>query len=1142
MSYSRFLKLFALLLLVGFSASQAWAQSVVSGEIDGTVTDPAGAVVPNAAVTLSSAETGFNESTTTGANGTFRFALVKPGNYTLSMSAAGFRTVKLTVISSLGQVTTVPIKLEVGIQSQTVEVTAESPLLHTENANLATTVDEKTIDLIPSPGQDITNYAMTTPGVTLSTGAGYGNFTANGMPGTSNLYTVNGNDYNDPYLNLNNSGASNLLLGANELQEITVVTNGYTGEYGRQAGANVNYTTKSGSNKFHGNATWFWNGTKLNANDWFANGTTDPVTGAPSPTPRGHAVSNQWAGAFGGPIKKDKLFFFYDNEGLRYVLPGGGGVTFVPTAAFATATLANLTANNSSAVPFYTNIFKLYAGAPGSSAATSAPGNCGGLSGKSAGTGLTFDTPTPTGGTSGPGIVNCAQQYFTNVNNLNTERLQSVSVDWNASQNDTLKFRYKQDRGVQATGTDPINALFNANSVQPEDDGQLSWTHIINSHTTNQFIAAGLYYSAIFGPPNIKSSLALFPTTIAFNDGAWVNMGGSDNSFPQGRNVAQYQFVDDFAWTKGNHGIKLGTNIRRNNISSFAAGPNTSGTVTIADLTDFYNGVLSNAGGSTMSKNFANATEQPISYYSLGLYIQDEWRATSKLKLTLALRADRNSAEICHHNCFSRLANPFGSIPHDATIPYNQAITSGLSQAFPNLEKVVFAPRGGFAYSVNSGLVIRGGLGLFSDLYPGFLADRFIVNAPNVTAFTVAAGSANIPIAPGTTLNGVQDGFAIAAASNVALRSAFANGGTLASIQTTFPGFSPPNFSSVATNVKNPKYVEWNLMVEKTLDSRTSLTLNYVGNHGYDEFVSNVGLNAFCPAGNSHGCPRSLPTTPADLRFSNITEISNSGVSNYDGLTATVTRRFSKGLRGIFNYTWSHSLDTLSNGGLLPYSTNTSGDSFRLQIDPYNIHSPNYGNSDYDFRHSLSANYSYELPFKSQNHFLNEAIAGWGFSQTIFFRTGEPFTVYRSGASFGLGNTNGANERILGEYISGPTNCTNPTQGTRCFSRTAGVNFAGTQTDFGNTSRNFFHGPKYFNSDLSLFKNFKIRESMGFTLIADAYNVLNHPNFSNPINSLSSSSFGKILGLVSEPNSPYGNFQGAAVSGRVLQLGLKFKF
>ena len=175
-------------------------------------------------------------------------------------------------------------------------------------------------DTIPNPGQDITNLALTATGVSVSTGAGYGNFSANGMGGTSNLFTVNGADYNDPSNNLANTGASNMALGTNELQEATVVLNGYTGEYGRAAGANLNYSTKSGTNQFHGNAVWYWNGTKLNANDWFNTG-----------QPKEHAVSNQWAGSIGGPVIKNKLFFFFNTEGSRYVLPGGGGTIYVPT-------------------------------------------------------------------------------------------------------------------------------------------------------------------------------------------------------------------------------------------------------------------------------------------------------------------------------------------------------------------------------------------------------------------------------------------------------------------------------------------------------------------------------------------------------------------------------------------------------------------------------------------------------------------------------------------------------------------------------------------------------------------------------------------------------------------------------------------
>lgn len=1117
MHYTRFLKLFALLLLAGFSASQAWAQSVVSGEIDGAVTDPAGAVVPNATVHLSSPETGTDESTTTGSNGTFRFALVKPGNYTLTVSVAGFRTVKFTVTASLGQVTSVPIKLEVGTQSQTIEVTAESPLLHTENANLSTTVDEKEIELRPSPGQDITNYAMTTPGVTLSTGAGYGNFTANGLPGTSNLYTVNGNDYNDPYLNLNNSGASNLLLGANELQEITVVTNGYTGEYGRAAGANVNYTTKSGTNQFHGNATWFYNGNVMNANDFYNNS---------SATPRPHEVSNQWAGSFGGPIKKDKIFFFYDNEGLRYVLPGGGQ-TFVPTTAFETAVINNLNSVSPGSVPFYQKIFNLYNGAPGINRATVALGNCGKLSGLAAAGGGTFDN-----GTAGAGIVPCAQTFQSTVNNLNTERLMSFTVDVNATSNDTLKFRYKQDRGVQATGTDPINAAFNANSVQPEDDGQMMWTHIINSHMTNQFIASGLYYSAIFGPPNIAASLKVFPTTIAFSDGApFSNMGGSDNVYPQGRNVTQWQIVDDFSWTKGSHGIKFGVNLRRNDISSFALGSGTSGLITEASLLEFYNGTVTNG---SYAQSFPNAPEEPVAYYSLGLYVQDEWRVNNKLKLTLALRADRNSNEVCQKNCFSRPAGSFLNMDHNINTPYNASILTGLHSAFPGLQSVAWGPRVGVAYSVSNNLVVRGGFGVFSDLYQGLIADRFITNLPNDPSFTIGNGTAaNVPISPDVASNV----FVLAAGSSAAFKGAYNSGATLASLQAVDPSFTPPTLNTIVNNITNPHYYEWNLQVEKSFGAATALSINYVGNHGESSFIRNLGVNTYCSVAN---CPTgfsSLPTTAPDPRFATVTELQNNGLSNYDGVTATFTRRFSHGFQGTFNYTYSHSLDDVSNGGLEPYNTTNAANSFRIQFVPNNLHVLNYANSDYDFPHSVSASYFWEIPVKSGNRFLNQAIGGWAIAQTYFYKSGAPFSVYNSLARSLLGNSSGG--AVLADFLGGSRTCSAPNGPCLTASEFADPT---TQSNFGNVPRNHFRGPAFFDSDLTLQKSFKIMERMSFTMGAGAFNIFNHPNFDNPHGSITSGVFGTTFQTVTPPNSPYGNFQGAFVSGRVLQTFLKFKF
>jgi hypothetical protein len=200
------------------------------------------------------------------------------------------------VAVNVGQATTVEIVVGATGNNVVVEVNTNQPLLQSEDANISTTFSTDQLTALPIPGGDISNLPFSTPGVSLSNGAGYGNFTAFGLPSTSNLFTTNGSDLMDAYLNLPNSGASNNVLGGNELQEAAVVVNGYTGQYGRLSGAQVNFTTKSGSNQFHGNANYYYNGSVLNANDWFLNNTG---------TPRPHAVSNQWGASIGGPIWKD---------------------------------------------------------------------------------------------------------------------------------------------------------------------------------------------------------------------------------------------------------------------------------------------------------------------------------------------------------------------------------------------------------------------------------------------------------------------------------------------------------------------------------------------------------------------------------------------------------------------------------------------------------------------------------------------------------------------------------------------------------------------------------------------------------------------------------------------------------------------
>src|SRR6202047_2766611 len=394
--------LFTLLLLVGVFTQQTVAQTVTSGDITGTVSDASGAVVVGAEVSLTSVAEGTTQTTTTNASGLYRFSFLKNGDYKLSIAAKGFKGSSESITVGVGQVVAANFKLELGAASEVVEVTGAAPLIQTENGDTSTIFSETQLQALPAPGGDITSYAYTAPGVVVSNGAGYGNFSANGLPSTSNLFTVNGNDYMDPYLNLNNSGASNLTLGSNELSEVTVVENGYTADYGRQAAAQLNAATKSGTNSFHGNVTYGYNGTALNADDWFTNANPDPTL-----RNRPHAVNNTYAVSAGGPIIKNKLFFFADYEGLRMILPGVSGAVIVPTAAFGNYVLGQVPAAE---LPFYQNIFSLYAGAPGSGGASPLPGDggCGDFDGTAG---------------FGNGGTPCVQQYNSNLNNHNTARL-----------------------------------------------------------------------------------------------------------------------------------------------------------------------------------------------------------------------------------------------------------------------------------------------------------------------------------------------------------------------------------------------------------------------------------------------------------------------------------------------------------------------------------------------------------------------------------------------------------------------------------------------------------------------------------------------------------------------------------------------
>ncbi len=1145
MRFSKWSLLLALTAALAVSSNVMLAQSTTNGAISGTVTDASGAILPNVAVGLKSIEKGFTQKTNTNAQGFYEFSLLEPGTYNVTIAAHNFKTSSATTTVSVGSNAIVNVKLEVGAEATTVEVSGEAPLLQTESAEISTTFNAREISEVPNPGNDLSFVAQTAAGSVMNTGMGFGNFSSFGVSASSNLFTLNGMYDNDPFLNVNNSGATNLLLGNNEVQEATVVTNGYSGQYGGFAGANVNYITKSGSNNWHGNANYFWDGRAMNANNFFNVG---------NDSPRPFVNANQYAASFGGPIKRDKAFFFWNYEGLRVILPTSQQVQ-VPDPLFQIAVLNNLSqpynvnipgSGLSQSVPFYQQMFNLYNNAPGISRAVQGVPNASDISGC---VGQTFTDPV-TMTQFGAGQNVCADSYRGTAPNFTHEFLTSGRFDFNLTNNDKMFVRLQEDKGVQATYTDQISPLFNAVSTQPEYQGQVSWNRAFGAKAANNLIVSDQYYSAIFTTSNLAASLTALPTSLIYIDGAFTDLGGDDFAWPQGRNVTGYQLVDDYSYMLGSkHTLKAGVYFHRNLVSDHNYGAFTSGLALPLSLTGYYD------GQSLLDlQTFPTAPEQNIKLYQLGLYAQDEWKVKSNLKLTLALRADHNSIPTCAADCFARLSGNFNSINHDVNTPYNQTIQTGLNQAIPSFTTIAWQPRLGFSWTPSKlrNTVFRGGVGLFMDTFPGEIADSISENTPVFNQFPGAIFGNTSPqqIANGGNI------FATAAVSNSALTNGFKNGETLAQIQGDASAaggvFATPQFNNVSA-IQAPEYWEWNFEVQQAIGNNSSITVNYVGNRGYHEtaFLNNV--NASCPTAV---CPNGfigLPAAQPDQRFSIVQQIATPAISNYNGLSFSVQHRFSRGLQMQVNYTYSHALDEVSNGGFNPFINNNQAigrvGSLANPINDNNLRQFSYGNADYDTRHYLSANYVYELP-KGPTALLK----GWQLSGTLFARSGLPYTVVNTAASNDLSQT-GYGSQVFANFTGTSTpGCSSPSSVTSgpCLTASmfpdlaAGGDVGQNQLNSGteNQRRNQFFGPRYFDTDMTIMKYTQIPhwETAKLGLGAQFFNLFNHPNFESPVNDINNGSFGQILDTVNTPTSILGSFLGGDASPRLVQLTLKLNF
>src|SRR5271166_1019055 len=959
-----------------------FSQGETTSAIVGQVRDASGAAVPEATVTVLNKETGLKRTAKTDESGRFNFPQLMPGTYSAKVEAQGFEPLQNDSVSSaLGQKQIVNFTVQVARTLQSVEVSSEAAILSPENANTSTTLNAPALEDLPNPGGDLTYPLQFAAGALINTAGsgndfvggtnGYGNVEFNGLPALSNGYIVDGLETNDPLTNLNSGLSTNLVLGLNSISEVAVNTLTYSVDQGRYGASQVNYVTKSGTNQFHGNLYGLWNGAVLNASDYFLNAT--PGNQKPN------SVVNHFGGSLGGPIVHDKLFFFFDSEWVRIALPIFSTVT-VPTAAFQQYVVQQLPLGGTDSVtgshyapspqqvPFYQKMFSLYSNTSGTPLAV---------------LGCPFNSNGSAASGNPPNGNGCANRKGVSHSSDDHEQVQTARIDYNIGRNDTAWFRFQADTGLQAAYTDPINPLFNSISSQPLYSFAAGYTHVFSQNLVNYFNPAFSWYESIFAPSDFPRTLAAFPIVLQGigANAPFTTMGGLDNTWLQGRRATRFFINDNLAWSHGAHELRFGTNIRIFRLNDYDFGEGTVPTVAYTTLPQFIYGVAS-----TASKTFPTSANEPFNFLNLDFYAQDTWKLRPSLTWTFGLRDTYNSNPLNPHDQIARLKGSFYSISHDVNQPLSDAIQTGLGNLFASTPLAILQPRTAIAWQFEPNTVLRTGFGVFSDILPGSIADVAGMNPPYVRTFQggllgTVGGTA---IAPGVPNSAVD----ATIAANERFNTGFEQGqlscaSPLASQATCLP---PVAITAVPDGkLHAPYFMEWSLGIEHQFGNTGSVQAQYVGTRAVNQpYLTQVnGYQTVCP-----GCFTPFPYgQPTDPRFGAVTQFSTGANSHYNGLQLTAMKRMGHGLQGQVNYTWSHCLDTVSNGGFLQFSSGGI-----LSPLPGEL-SRDYGNCDYDIRHNLNAQYVYQLPVRVRSHSLGYALNGWQISGTMFWHSGVPFSV-----------------------------------------------------------------------------------------------------------------------------------------------------
>lgn len=1075
---------------IAFLASLNFASAQVGATISGRVEDPAGLAVGGATITVKSTETGAVRTTITDANGNFRVVSLPVGPQEVRAEKTGFKTaIRLGINLVVAQEAVVPLRLEVGELAQQVTVTAEAPLVNITTASVSGLVSESQVKDLPLNGRSFdnlialnasaVNYGLKTPGTTTS----FGNrFSVSGRRPDDVIFLMNGIEYTGTsQLGVTPGGVSGQLLGIDAVREFNVLTENYGAEYGKRAGAQVTVVTQSGTNSLHGTAFEYLRNNHLDARNYF----DQPcAAGQDCYAPPFHR--NQFGGALGGPIKKDKLFLFGNYEGFRQIL----NVTNRAVVPDANARQGRLP--NASGVPtLVTNLDPRM---------------------------LAYMQLWPEA--NGPTLGGGAALHDSTPRQDLHEDFGTVRGDYIVNEKETLSGSYTIDDGTALSPlTDP---LFGATTVLRNQVTSLRHTRTFSPTVLNTFTAGfsrAAYNLDAFTTINFPSSLSFVPGRLpgAFiisgglsttTGGAFTNAGPVNDGVGNRRNL--FTYTDSVQVVRGRHSLNLGVWFQRMQDNQNTASRQL-GQATFTDLTAFLRGTISNF------QVVPNPTALGWRSWFGSWYVDDNIRLRQNLTVRVGLRHEFTDG---YNEVAGRASN---YIPgSDGVLLTSPRV--GTSVFTANHAKWLFSPRVGLAWDVfgTGNTAVRASYGTYYSLIDAL---AFQLNAvPPLNAPVTFANRSLFSFLP--VAAGVQPPPACGPGVPTSTCSIFAPLGVQADPQT-------------------PAVQQWNLTLEQKLSSNTVLRVSYLGSHGYHGPLS-VDPNTIAPqiCGSVAGCTAggngATNVVPNGTEYIPVGGRPNpylnggffwyyEGNSNYNALQIDLTRRLTRGLQFRGNYTWSKNLDM--NSGLTGAQSNNQAQMVMNPRDPRR----DWGPSALNPQHQATISATYDLPFGrgktlfgGASGIANRLIGGWQLNGIATFLGGFPFTPLVGANRSGNGDTRNPDRPSVNPAFTGTVITGTPE---RWYDPSAFVRpLAGT---WGNLGRGVYRGPELANLDASLFKSVAVTERVNVQFRAEAFNLFNHTNFANPNGTVfSGASVSPSAGLITR----------TITFSRQLQFGLKLVF